>query len=1051
MKTEGRTRKAEVRGLALLCVLCVSVVHSAFASTLYVDCAWGNNGYDGTTNVVVLGTNHGPKLNITGALSAASSGDVLRVAQGIYQEVTWDAGAKTLTIIPDGTVTIYGSDPWQTDSVGDGISDGWRARYFGDGLTTNSGSCASCDPDGDEVSNLQEYLNGTNPLNADNTAPVITVAPTPNEAGWFRTNVVIQFTATDAGSGVAWVSPSMLFNTETNDAEVIGMAVDNAGNVATEYASVNIDQTPPTLELDPGNGDQFDNSHPLLIVHYSDPVGTLNTTPSGLDLSSLKIALTKDTMDDVTTNFYRFAGRAIWCTNLSAGTYTWSATIFDYAGNSVTSTVSFYATGQPNPDAPAISDLNLTDDVTLMPDTGQIWLQGNVTGDGATVYASVNGGGAIRMNQRDGLFGSLLPLETGTNVVVIMAGDGAGANVSSRVLLIVRSDKFQAAVSSPTLGAFANGASLTASGTVSDKFAVGTDGEMGLSSITINGVEAMLGPVDSSGNRTWSTVDPINLLNGHANTNALSVNAQLCWTNGTALICKTMPLGLIEGYEITELKNRGGSVNVGFQYNYVCTSSWLPFASDGLKRAIDFELGPSGSGWTRRGGGSLIAQGCAAEPEPWAIAGWYVGTVQGNPQPYPDILFSDPDPWDWDGPEPQPMDASMNFVRGLSLGTAHKVWIWDDVSQSVRDYQETGSMTFRMPAQYGQQQPVIFTLEGVKYGYTNDAPDLSELKLKWDGEWHTPVTWNWNGWVFGGTVGYFLLVDGGATVTLNEDAFNWPAITDWVWNDDEEYSITSLHWLSFKDFHNEPAIRISPPEPKCELGGSVDLTATLATGLNPSSVTWSVEPTDAGTFSTTTGATTTFNLRLCAQVEPKPKITATLSVGGSATVELTPTTDSATWQEIPFRLDCPSEPCKYGTEALGSDDCDKKLRAKCECHGEFGTLYFYYQQFEFGECCYQDGARHRAWVKVQTNATGDRRIVALFHYNSNIPPKLGYWKWRVRMYDCLHPKGNFPTQIFSKCGSAFFEDVKWGDPRPGRNPNGTEGGAHDCSNCVEAN
>ncbi len=58
--------------------------------------------------------------------------------------------------------------PWGTvDSVGDGIPDEWRAYYFGgNGTTTNSQSCATCDADGSGLSNLQDYLAGINPTNA---------------------------------------------------------------------------------------------------------------------------------------------------------------------------------------------------------------------------------------------------------------------------------------------------------------------------------------------------------------------------------------------------------------------------------------------------------------------------------------------------------------------------------------------------------------------------------------------------------------------------------------------------------------------------------------------------------------------------------------------------------------------------------------------------------------------------------------------------------------------------------------------------------------------
>jgi hypothetical protein len=67
----------------------------------------------------------------------------------------------------DPNIFAAAQSPWPlTDSVGDGIPDAWRAEYFGgDGKTTNSQSCASCDADGSGLSNLQDYLAGINPLN----------------------------------------------------------------------------------------------------------------------------------------------------------------------------------------------------------------------------------------------------------------------------------------------------------------------------------------------------------------------------------------------------------------------------------------------------------------------------------------------------------------------------------------------------------------------------------------------------------------------------------------------------------------------------------------------------------------------------------------------------------------------------------------------------------------------------------------------------------------------------------------------------------------------
>ena len=49
--------------------------------------------------------------------------------------------------------------------VGDGIPGWWRLLHFGDGLSTDAWSCATCDPDGDRTSNFDEYQAGTNPTN----------------------------------------------------------------------------------------------------------------------------------------------------------------------------------------------------------------------------------------------------------------------------------------------------------------------------------------------------------------------------------------------------------------------------------------------------------------------------------------------------------------------------------------------------------------------------------------------------------------------------------------------------------------------------------------------------------------------------------------------------------------------------------------------------------------------------------------------------------------------------------------------------------------------
>ena len=58
------------------------------------------------------------------------------------------------------------------DSAGDRISDSWRLTWFGS-AATNAASCALCDPDGDGMTNLQEYQAGTNPRDAGSALRIL--------------------------------------------------------------------------------------------------------------------------------------------------------------------------------------------------------------------------------------------------------------------------------------------------------------------------------------------------------------------------------------------------------------------------------------------------------------------------------------------------------------------------------------------------------------------------------------------------------------------------------------------------------------------------------------------------------------------------------------------------------------------------------------------------------------------------------------------------------------------------------------------------------------
>ncbi len=62
--------------------------------------------------------------------------------------------------------------------VGDGIPNGWKQQY---GFDPFNPSVAGADPDGDGMSNLQEYLTGTDPTNSASYFHILSIVPLGND------------------------------------------------------------------------------------------------------------------------------------------------------------------------------------------------------------------------------------------------------------------------------------------------------------------------------------------------------------------------------------------------------------------------------------------------------------------------------------------------------------------------------------------------------------------------------------------------------------------------------------------------------------------------------------------------------------------------------------------------------------------------------------------------------------------------------------------------------------------------------------------------------
>jgi hypothetical protein len=86
------------------------------------------------------------------------------------------------------------------------------------------------------------------------TPPEIDVAMSeePNKHGWHNQDINVEFSATDALSGLLEVSPALKIVAEGANQEVVGTAVDLAGNRASIEVKINLDKTAPVISGLPG-------------------------------------------------------------------------------------------------------------------------------------------------------------------------------------------------------------------------------------------------------------------------------------------------------------------------------------------------------------------------------------------------------------------------------------------------------------------------------------------------------------------------------------------------------------------------------------------------------------------------------------------------------------------------------------------------------------------------------------------------------------------------------------------------------------------------------
>jgi hypothetical protein len=550
------------------------------------------------------------------------------------------------------------------------------------------------------------------------------------------------------------ITPDVVLTNEMEVHTVIGVAMDAEGNTLTNVEYVSIDRTPPKLKMEAGNDGVFDDSYPLLVVNYSDLAGATKAGTSEINVKSFWTALDGVTVTNV---FYKFTGQAFaFLKHLGAGPHLWVASIADHAGNVTTVTNLFIATGTINSNAPTMSNIDLTDNVTITPDMSEIWVQGKVTGRDTTVSA-FNNDGVEPMNRLHDDFGYFIHLDDGTNALVLVASDATSKNRSAKLFKVVRSDSYKAEVKLPApkyYERFKNGEPQSVTGVVSREFDDGQTPLPTLVSVSVNGIAASLLDVTPDKLVNWTGVT---LPSPGCSNPVVPIILSICWAGPTSSgtsrkICVNVPMDFMEGYEIVQKKS-----------SY--TESWVTgkYPSQMFEQTNGCDAGKcivDKYSYTSNYEFGMPCGGAANSVWNYLGSGWQRSCLV----PDADLFSAQSDMKH----QNETMDRVAQPNRGLAFGSRRwqNQYTRYDTGDGVA-YQDgyelvaDGSMTIRTPFNNKKPYQNLFTFKGVE----GDMP-LSELKF----EGNLPLVVNEKE----RNVSYILELDGATEYTISADSFTWP-------------------------------------------------------------------------------------------------------------------------------------------------------------------------------------------------------------------------------------------------------------------------------------
>ncbi|MCK5039123.1 MAG: hypothetical protein KAS16_08500 [Thermoplasmata archaeon] len=193
----------------------------------------------------------------------------------------WYSSAKKVVAISLAMIIILaafayiylddGNDPYLSDSDGDGLPDNWEMDNFGDLL--NDGIQ---DPDGDGISNMEEFLEDTDPNVDDNTPDFMHLVSASDDDFWVMTPLMHPFPSSVVPHPM-WINVTIVNSPilmTVRDSTTSGSQITTWENIYQEYSAdvVYFDLTlgvdePRASEVlpiyDPNGGD---NDIPMTII-----------------------------------------------------------------------------------------------------------------------------------------------------------------------------------------------------------------------------------------------------------------------------------------------------------------------------------------------------------------------------------------------------------------------------------------------------------------------------------------------------------------------------------------------------------------------------------------------------------------------------------------------------------------------------------------------------------------------------------------------------------------------------------------------------------------